>query len=257
MAEHIIHHLDAVRDFLANVTNEVAKRNVLAAQRAVLQSMLQRSELCMADAARVLNAVKALSLDDETTAMLTELLADKACAMSATESTVVRARLQNYAAVTEYYPEAAWQMLLDANVAASAKLDLILGQCEALQLRSPTEGTWQVLTALLLLVTDGPVKAVSQPAAMRHGTLQTVKKRFRSLVKNSAPTDCILDLPANPADLRAKFRKVYDATFTMQPPVPARVETNHLESVRMSIPLRSTSKLMSPTIATPIQQSQQ
>ena len=87
--------------------------------------------------------------------------------------------------------------------------------------RHPTEPTMQLVTVLLLCLSEGVAKAQALPMHGKHEYLKCVKRWFKSAC-SAAPTPAvdIKILPSSPATFQEQWAAMYEAALLGRKPVP-------------------------------------
>lgn len=239
MADGLSLHLNGVKAFLSQIADGPAKKKVLLAQRQHVEQTLQASSFSVVDAAKVAASLRGVFGDEDTQALL-GLLADKTATITAVSG---RSKLQNYTSLPGFLPKEAWSLLLSDRSSSQAKMDCIIAHTVRLQLRNPSEGSVQIMTAIYIASTEGLSAGVALCASTKYSMLKQVKRIFKNTAKPMAE-EYMLELPSTPDGFRKAFPVLYERLFTESPPTQCPLDTTHLGSLAASIPMRSTSRLM-------------
>jgi len=239
MAEGLCLHLAGVRAFLAQIPDGPAKQKVLGARRKHVEACLLTSSWCVADAAKVAAALPGVFGDSETQALLA-VLADRTASVTAVTG---RSKLQNYTALPAYFPKEAWQLLLSDRASSQTKLDCIIGHSIRLQLRHPTESSFQVLAALYIAASDGLSNGTAMAGSLKLAVLRQIKRAFKLAGKPLAE-EFVLELPSTVEGLRKDFPDLFKRVFEEQPPMACPLDSALLGTLAASVPMRSTSRLV-------------
>lgn len=246
MADHIILHLQSVRSFLSQLPAS-KRKPVIDAQKLHLMGLLSTSTLSVADGSRVLAELRLLDWGDDTADALAEEVARRTNMECQKSGAQVRSKLQNYEALPNYLNQGQWAMLTSDRVNSSVKMEALIGHAAMLQLRHPSESSLQVLAAVFLASTDGLDKASALPPGVKYQTLQHIKKMVRSWAAKTHYQAVISELPSDPASFKQMHPGVWADVFSQGAPVPCAFDESRLKAVQLSIPMRSSSKMMAST----------
>ena len=147
-----------------------------------------------------------------------------------------RAPLQNYETVPTFLTDSIWEGL-QSSADMHAKGRLIVDHAISLGLRNPTEGTSAVLTAVLLIAHDGPMKARSLERWFTRDIFLFIKKLIKQRVR-APPLEIIVELPATPQQLQHLYPETFDAIFASSSAVPCSLSLADLAAVKSGIMLR-------------------
>lgn len=157
------------------------------------------------------------------------------------ETVAARRGLQDYTLIINYMPESLLQTLRAETVDDLTKLETLLMHCISLGMRTPSEPTFQLLTALHVLDTSGIQQLSSTPLGMRYQVLQGVKQTFRKLLARSVQhCQHVHVLPSSPAEFAQTYPQLYAAAFANGHPVNATHCTATLARATAMIPMRNT-----------------
>lgn len=214
----------AMGSFLAEVK---ATRALLSA----MQGKPGEAKLKSAQAARLLEIANSLPVaaDDCPSVMeeIAQCMFDDAAAdglMSAVAKHVggevggvrgQRAKLQNFSCLANYFLEEQWSAMR-TTPQKEDPLRTLMCHAAQLGLRYPTEGTWQYIAAVYLLVQNEPEAITAMTPAAKHEVLKHVKRAGRRFL-----TPGMVDVPVLPASPQ-EYRRLYPSQFqsvfgTMQP----------------------------------------
>ena len=126
-----------------------------------------------------------------------------------------RAKLQNFSCLANYFLEEQWSAMT-TTPQKEDPLRTVMSHAAQLGLRYPTEGTWQHIAAVYLLVQNEPEVITAMTPAAKHEVLKHVKRAGRRFL---APGT--VDVPVLP-DSPQEYRRLYPSQFrcvfgTMQP----------------------------------------
>ena len=105
MAAELVHHLQAVGAFLANLKDQAAFTEASALQRSAIEAKLPGCQLGVEDAAAVIEAVKAVPFAP---ADMHAVMRAISCAASSSKGDFRRASLQDYTKCVHYGTAAFW-----------------------------------------------------------------------------------------------------------------------------------------------------
>ena len=237
-------HLDAVRSFIDQIKGTKAFDDVIKAQKVHFEQLLSGSSLSMADAERVCVSLKSIQWPARVLEELLQLVAAKT--LEGGTSITTRCKLQDFQMLMHYFTQEHWAMLTNDRLSSHHKLQLIIGHMHALGLRNATEATFQTMTGVFLVATDGFAKLGSLLPNVKYTTLQHVKKTF----KKAATSSCqvwVSTLPRDPPAFKASFPQLYSDVFDMGPPTPCPFDAVQMEAMIATIPMRNSSKHLSPS----------
>lgn len=214
----------AMGSFLAEVK---ATRALLSA----MQGKPGEAKLKSAQAARLLELANSLPVaaDDCPSAMeeIAQCMFDDAASdglMSAVAKRVggeaagmrgQRAKLQNFSCLANYFLEEQWSAMT-TTPQKEDPLRTVMSQGALLGLRYPSEGTWQHIAAIYLLVQNKTEVITSMNPGAKHEVLKHVKRAGRRFLMPGT-----VDVPVLP-DSPQEYRRLYPSQFrsvfgTMQP----------------------------------------
>ena len=126
-----------------------------------------------------------------------------------------RAKLQNFSCLANYFLEEQWSTMM-TTPQKEDPLRTVMCHAAQLGLRYPTEGTWQYIAAVYLLVQNEPEVITAMTPTAKHEVLKHVKRAGRRLL---APGT--VDIPVLP-DSPQEYSRLYPSQFksvygTMQP----------------------------------------
>ena len=157
---------------------------------------------------------------------------------SLTHSARPRAKLQDFETLAMFISEQMWAALLNDDVDYHSKAALLCDHAVALQLRHPTEPTVGCMIALLLLCTEGPVKARSTSPAFQHDLFVSLKEMLKKRMK-TAPVKVISKLGSDPALFMVEHPDIFAAVFAKGAPVRPKVTLAEITAISNSISLRN------------------
>jgi hypothetical protein len=157
---------------------------------------------------------------------------------SLTHSARPRAKLQDFETLAMFISEQMWAALLNDDVDYHSKAALLCDHAVALQLRHPTEPTVGCMIALLLLCTEGPVKARSTSPAFQHDLCVSLKDMLKKRMK-TAPFKVINKLGSDPALFMVEHPDIFAAVFAGGAPVRPKVSLAEITAISNSFNLRN------------------
>ena len=247
-ADKIVAHVEAVASFVEQLSrNKASAAKVLEAQCQAMTTMLSGATLTVAEASAVAAAIHKVPWSEADRSMLLGLVVDRSAGTSAA---AFRSQLQDFAAISSYLSSAEWGTLLAERTPAAQKLNDLVAIAVRLQLRHPSEGTYQVLTAMFLMCSEGSFsKAMNLSPQVKLSSLQHVKKVFKAAPKPPA-SEMVDKLPLCPGELRKKRPALYKVAFASDP-VQCPLCQAELEALTNAIPMRTTSKLLAGVASPP------
>jgi len=106
-------------------------------------------------------------------------------------------------------------------------------------LAHPTEGTYVLMTAILLLAShNGSLDTIDIKGTTALATLRDLKCMMKSW-KHGAATS-VLEFPPDPEDFKKTAPATYNQAYMHQPPAPCPLDSAVLQQVRHSLPARKT-----------------
>lgn len=147
-----------------------------------------------------------------------------------------RAALQNYEAFAAFLTEPLWAGL-QSSADMHAKGRLIVDHAISLGLRHPTEGTSAVLTAVLLVAHEGPMRARSLERWFTRDIFLHLKKLVKQRARAPA-IEIVSELPGTPEELRQLYPATFKSAFASSSPVPSLLSLADLAAVKSCIMLR-------------------
>ncbi len=157
---------------------------------------------------------------------------------SLTRSARPRAKLQDFETLAMFIAEQMWAVLLNDEVDYHSKAALLCDHAVALQLRHPTEPTVGCMIALLLLCTEGPVKARSTSPEYQHDLFVSLKNMLKK--RSNIPPVAIIDkLGSDPALFMVQHPDIFAAVFARGGPVRPNVTMAEITVISNSTNLRN------------------
>lgn len=156
-----------------------------------------------------------------------------------TEFTVQkRVPLQDYKSIMHFGTETFWENMQEPSTAQASLTRFV----HDLGLRNPSEPTYQRLTALLLMSTEGMERARCMQPAVLYEAYLAVKRCFKALPKVAQPFR-IKDLPATPLELKRSTPLLWKALYNEESPTECPFSATDVEWLTELIPMRRTPKL--------------
>ena len=169
---------------------------------------------------------------------------EQACAAAAARTGDTRQqkgshnKSQDYRFFLNYFSQGVWNKLLDKKLSAFSKLTLVCSKLPELGLRTVSESTVRLVTALLLS-TPGSEGHGPTPLA-RHQSFLVTKDQLHRYVETRGAMfglrSYISVLPENPANLPEDWRD------NLEDPIPCPLDRQALAVVESSVPLRKSHK---------------
>ena len=228
----------AVHNLLLSVQGTPVHLDIARTQHSQLLTAIRAATLTATELADMVTHLNAIVWPQQN--MSDELLL-AANSASARGRPMVRSANQDYTAVVNYYTQQDWADT--ANNTTQNLLHTLLAKPLALGLKNPTENTFQVLAALLLVLQEGACeKANMLSPQMKFESLKFVKKRFRAAATYAPNVPWIQILPANPDNARdiVEFTPVFDNVYFEGDPIASPFNASLFNSVATSIPMRCT-----------------
>lgn len=234
----VLQHLEATKAFLDQVHGLPCADVVLQAQEKHVRELLAAQRIPMADASKVLQRIRAMPWSPQVCEELT-LEVGKACSRVDT-SVAGKIVLQDYLEIFGYYTRSEWEKFRSDDYTSDEKLTVLTSRPLALGLKYASEGTTARLSALWLMVTDGPDRALALSPLNKHQTFLHVKKVLKNLC-GGVPTATYRKLPP-----LAEFKDhiTLEAIFDDVKPAPFPWPLSKLTALEQTIALRSSSKLL-------------
>ncbi len=167
-----------------------------------------------------------------------EAAAVEACsgaAPGAAGTTSKRKKQQDFASLGFYFTKTQWAALQSRG---GEKFYGVADHAVALGLTNPTEATFQMMTAITMLLNQTCAEAMATPLHTKQQLLVHYKKIFKSRVVQ-VHAGRIDKLPEDPADLQRLRAAVYEVVFKDEPPVPHPFG-QHLCQLAATIKMRRT-----------------
>jgi hypothetical protein len=242
MADALASHCEAVRAFVEQLGDTSGARKILVAQKKHIEQRLEQIPLTVQDAGRILRSLEGIPWPDGAREALTSLIAERSMSPQILPC-AGRSKMQDFRAFTEYLTGEMWEALAKERTTAQARIDLLLGHAAKLQLRCPSEATFQRLAAVFLTCSEGHDRAFAMSPHLRYNSLQHLKSCFKALPKEPLQAT-ILALPQDPAQFMSDNPGLAVKVFGGREPVPYPFKRIELDALARAIPMRSTSKMM-------------
>ena len=204
---------DAV-SFLEALADSLSDPGELArAQQGFLQRCLEDLRagpgIAMGEAADMLKKVQAAKLTEGVKAELVKCVQEKATVSARPHEKVEtkKSKMQSAEHICDYFTAAEWELLRNEALLPKSKKAALSTRCRHLGLLNPTEGTWKMLTAVLLLAGHvGDPQSFQLDPAYALKELQELKAVLRASCK-----DCwhsaIQEYPRLPSQLPEEVRR--------------------------------------------------
>ena len=233
-------YLDAVAGFLRSVPDGPARDDAGAEVFQRVVRMIGSVRLSFAQAATANQKIASIGFSQERIQELSSKILEATKRSAATADAERRRPMQDWTALSAYLTEAHWAILADKAQSEVVKVETILVHCLALGLQTPSEITFQYLTAMLGLANLGAHGLQTMPANIRHELLKAVKMHFkRAQVRHSFAGPFVVALPASPQEFALAYPSWYTAAFGDSHPAPTKLTTQEILTATRLIPMRS------------------
>ena len=233
-------YLDAVAGFLRSVPDGPARDDAGAEVFQRVVRMIGSVRLSFAQAATANQKTASIGFSQERIQELSSKILEATQRSAATADAERRRPMQDWTALSAYLTEAHWAILADKAQSEVVKVETILVHCLALGLQTPSEITFQYLTAMLGLANLGAHGLQTMPANIRHELLKAVKMHFkRAQVRHSFAGPFVVALPASPQEFALAYPSWYTAAFGDSHPAPTKLTTQEILTATRLIPMRS------------------
>ena len=236
-------HLQGVQKLLGNLQGQPCCEAVAKVQATQVLSSMQGAKLCPDQASTLVEIITASAWPSAVVPKLLEGVSNCISSSPMLAMTGARAKMQSWEGIYQYFTMQQWYCLSDTAVVEEAKLDVILDHAVALGLRSPSEGTGQMLACLHQSAVHGPDKVKVLPHDRLLGAVHHVKRVFKRKITNiAAPQQYVITLPESPSTFMEQqpelFSAIYDNSIPMSCPIPESV----LRGFQAMFPMRCTKK---------------
>ena len=164
--------------------------------------------------------------------------------LSARAAATSRQTMQDYTNVILYLPKSIWEQLMNADLTFQAKANLLGVFATTLGMRTPSEATSQMMTALLLACPGGrelELKCSLSPVQL-HELFLLVKKELRSSVAAAGTSDAlphVEKLPTNPAQMDTRWLQ---RALGAEPVGQCPLNLSQVAARAVTIPMRNTNR---------------
>jgi hypothetical protein len=212
--DSLARQIQAASDVIANLGDTDVGRRVAEAQVSNILALVPKCRLHLEDVAKAMAVIGVSSFSvDQQNRMILVVAALKVVGGEGPAP----GKSQNFESFPAFMPTS-MDSTIGTQTFGSKLMELLL----VLGLRSPSEGTFQMMAIYMLVATEGLEKTLSFTAESRHGMLLTTKAWFRRIVKNmTAPTSIIGRLPHTTEDLRLAHPSLYTDLYQTDPPSQA------------------------------------
>ena len=156
---------------------------------------------------------------------------------------VGRRSMQNYTRFHNFLTEGLWSTLLNEEPSAEDKLALFVKHLLMLDLRVASEPTYQRITAMFLLCTEGVDGSRNMLASAKHESFKHVKKELKHACATAMPpVEWISELPSTSSALLQEHELTFKNAFHDGGPAPCHFDESVVEQVTKSVPMRSTNR---------------
>ena len=242
--DHILLRMDAVCRVLTTLVDSPHYAEYVARHAATLRKLFNSAELFReikgddAKAAQLVDRIKGMSLPGDVEADLVERMLEL---MQPSRHRNYRG-FQNWVHVYLYISECKWEHLMSETTKKSVKLFELVSFFILLGLYTPSEPTFQMLTAIYICCTHEEEEVDSMDAAARKVELIYVKNAFRAQVKNvDEPSVFVAVLPPDPETFIESYPSL-SADLGTDPPGKLPFAANRLLMVAGMIRMRGEPK---------------
>ena len=164
--------------------------------------------------------------------------------LSARAAATSRQTMQDYTNVILYLPKSIWEQLMNADLTFQAKANLLGVFATTLGMKTPSEATSQMMTALLLACPGGrelELKCSLSPVQL-HELFLLVKKELRSSVAAAGTSDAlphVEKLPTNPAQMDPRWLQ---RALGAEPVGQCPLNLSQVAARAVTIPMRNTNR---------------
>jgi hypothetical protein len=250
MAAELAAEVKAVRAMLQSMADKPGVQAVMTAQVDRLMVLVQKASVSVHDCPALISEVSQCGFSQRDSDRLLGAIAQRT-GQSAGGN---KAKLQDFTSLAHYFMQAQWDTLQQGS--SGNPLHIILGQGGKLGLRYPSEPTWQLLTALYILVQNSPTAAQAMSAASKNEVLKHVKRSGRRLLQAGVVE--ISRLSDSPAEFRILRPAKYEDIFSSAQSVPHPFGLGcgmFAESIKMRITSSLSPSLPSSSLSNQMQQN--
>ena len=181
MADNLREHLEALGPFLDKLRSNACFAQAVQVQRQRLESFLGSVALSPGEASSVTDLVQDMPWPAGDLDHILAAVVASTGTCPGVDTHYGRLKLQDYAALNNYFTKAQWFQLLSDDLGHDDKLQLICDHAVALGLRNPTEITMRAIAALFLLSSDGHAKARVMSPGFKNQMFRHSKRLFKAL----------------------------------------------------------------------------
>ncbi|CAK0804753.1 unnamed protein product, partial [Prorocentrum cordatum] len=175
-AQRLRDQVEAVGRLLEAVQGQPCFDAVAAAQERMLVQAFGSARLQPTQVTTLSSLVAAQPWSEVSKGRLLEKLGSIVASGSAVG---LRMAQQDYECIFGYLTAGSWHQLARTDVPEEAKLNVLVDVAISLGLRNPTEGTYQMLTAMWRMAVDGAETAKNLAWAAKYSYLQQTKRVFK------------------------------------------------------------------------------
>jgi len=233
----VLAHITAARDFLNGIRGSSCYKDVLKSQAACVTDMLDKAVLSMETAKDIVPLLNMCGWDQATVDGMTAKIGI-ACSRQAPGTNIIG---QDFKAMVDYFMQREWDFLLGPG-GSTDKLMVLAKRGRELGLKSSSETTAQTLTGMFLGASEGLDRALAQSPMEKFQAYNLVKATLKThgAVQKGPSTLLRPDLYA----CAATWSSIYGTSR----PVPCPFDPAKLQALVVSIPCRSSSKLLRPVV---------
>ena len=203
--------LNAVRALLKSMVGKPGETEAREAQADRMLGRIRKAKISVEESPTLFAIVSECGFSKEVSGRLMTAIAQRAGAGEPSN----RQKLQDYTALASYFKQEQWDSMKTGS--AGDPLHTIISHGAQLGLRYPSESTWQLMTAIYLLVQNTDAAANALAPSEKNMVLKHVKSKGRRMLQAGVVE--IPTLPDNPEVFRAAHADIYDMVFGSAHPV--------------------------------------
>ena len=198
MANELLVEIQAVRSMLHDMSGKWEVDAVSAAQTDRLLELARRAQISLEECPALLAEVSQCNFPAAASGRLMQIISQRAGSHVHWKASSNRPKLQDYTSLGHYFMQAQWESMKSG----SDPLRTIIHHAAKLGLRLPSEPTWQMVTAIYLLVQNIAAAANALSPHDKNQVLKHVKKMGRRML--TAGDIVIAVLPGMPEEFRKR-----------------------------------------------------
>ena len=230
--------LGAARLLLEEQNGKPSHAAISKVQAAAVRDLVSRASLNPEEQAEIAGMVAQLQWHGTDGVAILEGMTPKASKAPG------RRKQQKWTAITGYFTDAVWDVLLSEEEPSASKLRIILDFCISLGLRCPTEPTSHILASLWTMVSEPKETIGRMQAGAKHALYEHLKSEFGKVKKLSHdPVEYVENLQPNPLHFLQNHKLLYDFCYKGDSPVPCRIDERMLLHFDQSYACRNDGRL--------------